>query len=222
VRRLILLAIPLLLAAAPLDLHTTPSEPAVGSPFVLTVPLPSADATLTGIPPLGPFELLAPPKKEGGALTFLLLPMRPGRHTFPPLAFVTGPSRQVMLPGWDLTVVEGVAPDAQIAALKDLPSQKGGYLVPALFAMAGLVATFALVAATRRCQAKGGAPPLETLTGEALLAALKGGLEGLEEDEGVKDFLLRLERLRFSPLGLSEDERRELLAHFAVLTKGTP
>jgi hypothetical protein len=69
----------LLTAAAPLPVRLVPDPPVLGVPLLLTVELP-AGAELAGLPPLTPFELLEPPRREGSALRLLLMPMRPGQR----------------------------------------------------------------------------------------------------------------------------------------------
>lgn len=202
---------PLLCAAAPLPVRLTPTEPLLGVPLLLTVALPDTETELAGLPPLAPFELLEPPQRSGGELRLLLLPMRPGMQHLPPFPLHQGPSRQLSTEALVITVGDGLA-EEEAAALKTLDPPPSG---PHRWLAGLLAAAFLLglgLLPFRRHRARQ-SPPLETLSGEALLAELQRRLARLPA-EPRRQLAARLERLRFAPTPPSPQCIEELLADY--------
>lgn len=213
----------LLTAAAPVPVRLTPAQAVLGTPLLLTLELPDAETTLAGLPPLAPFELLAPPRREGNELRLVLLPMRPGRHTLPSFPLHRGRSRQISTAPLTMEVAEGLPDDLEPAPLKELPaSAKALPLWPGV-PLAAAICVLALFLHRKGRTVNCPPPPvLDELDGEALLAELQRRLEGLRKDgDGRLDGLAqRLERLRFAPGDDTEDAARQLLTDFRALTGG--
>jgi len=202
----------LLCAAAPVPLRLTPAEPLLGVPLLLTVTLPDADTELAGLPPLDPFELLEPPQRTGRELRLLLLPMRPGKQLLPALPLHQGPSRQLSTAALQVTVGDGLPPEAEPAPLKQLERRRN-WPPPWLAALLATTLAAGLGLLWRRRHRTRPAPPLESLAGEHLLAELRQRLELLPA-EPRRLLEERLMRLRFAPRPPSEQEIAELLADY--------
>lgn len=212
----------LLIAAAPVPVHLTPDPPRLGVPLLLTVELPDASTELAGLPPLAPFELLEPPRREGRQLRLLLLPMRPGEQTIPSLPLRQEATGQLATAGLTVTVAEAVPADAAPAPLKPLPG--GGRTFTPWLAALLLPLLAALLLWRRHSHAKPSPPRLAELTGEALLTELQRRLTAAVGIPAAQQLELaqRLERLRFAPVAADEESVRRLLADFLAATGEAP
>lgn len=87
----ILLLLPLLLGAAPIDeVQLEPSAPRLGEPLLVTLQRPDGNWELSDYPDLTPFQLLEPPRHTEKSLQLRLLPLRPGAATIPPFSLYKG------------------------------------------------------------------------------------------------------------------------------------
>lgn len=216
----------LLSGGAPVPLSLSPPAATLGVPLQATLDLPDDETQLAGLPPLGSFELLAPPRKEGKQLHLVLLPMRPGRHTLPAIPLHQGRSRQISTAPMAIEVAEGVPADARPAPLKGLSStgrMPVAWLVT-LFLAPILFLAFALRPKTAKSERRRPVPLLAELSGEVLLTELQRQLEasGRKDDERWKPLARRLERLRFAPAERPEEAIRQLLADFLKMAEETP
>lgn len=221
----VLLLLPLLCAAAPLPVRISPPEPVLGIPLLVTITLPDPEAELAGLPALGPFELLEPPRREGEELHLVLLPLRPGRHLLPSLTIRVGPGRHLTAGPVPVAVAEGVPPDAEPAPLRNLPAPPAPFSVlPGLGPAAGgllLVGLWYL----RRRRGRRNRPssvPLEEMPVEELLAELtrRTARRMKPEEAGWRELAEGLERWRFGPLTPTAEEARRLLCAYRALTGG--
>jgi hypothetical protein len=213
VRRLLLAIGSWLLLTAAIPVEQQPTEALLGVPLLLTFTLPADDLHLADLPGLAPFELLAPPHRQGNRLQIIVLPLRPGQHTLPPLP-LQGAGRQLSTAPLAIEVAEGIAEGASIAPLKTLPS-------PATFFWPLLAAGLALLGAAL-FYAVGKKPPaerpLDSLRGALLLEALQRLLTA-EAGSGAEWQLLRrrLEELRFAPAPRPGETAEALLAEYRRL-----
>lgn len=196
--------LPLLLGAAPLP-TVTPPDPPLGRPCTVVIPLPDPDTTLAGLPALGAFELLLPPRHDGTALRLVLLPLRPGPQALPALTLQTATGLVTTAP-LPLTVVDDLPAELTPAPLLQRPSpsslRRWGGL--ALLPLAGLLVLAAL-RLRRRSPAATPPPPDEEL------AALARRLAALPREAGVGTLLGEIERLRFAPVPPDGEELATLL-----------
>jgi hypothetical protein len=210
-RRLLCLIVPLLLAA----IQTPPAINArLGDALMLQLPLPpGVGATVAGFPDLTPFALRDAPKIINDTLILDLVPLRPGRYTFPalPLHSDSGPLTTAALR------IDVTAPDPPMAAhpLKELPTTPEASR-PRNEWLHGLALTTAVLLALfiwrrYRCQPLPATPaPLDQLA--ARFADLADG-----NDPRWAEFRSRLERQRFAPLATDPAIVAELTAQFDTL-----
>lgn len=106
--------------AAPV-VHLDPPSPILGKPLSIIITLEDEETFLSGLPDLGPFEPLAPPLHNGKEIRLVVLPMRPGSREIPPFPLQVGTARQIETAALHVTVLEGIARNADIAPLKGRP-----------------------------------------------------------------------------------------------------
>lgn len=217
-RRLLVLPLALLLCAAhPAGVTVAPDPPLLGRPLAVTFSLVDAETTLAGLPALGSFELLLPPHLDHGTLRLLLLPMRPGLQTLPPLPLHQGGSARSATPELALTVHDDLPADALPAPLLSATAPPAPAARSALFAaLAGLllIGAGALLLRWRRHRPR----PLPAPTDDERLAGLQRRLEPLLATDPVAAELHRqLLQLRFAPGAATPQQLQELQA--AVTTR---
>lgn len=214
-RPLALLALaPWLLGAAPAVLTAR-----LGAPLTLSIPLP-AGATVAGYPDLRPFALRTAPVEHDGTLTLELLPLRPGRHTFPALP-LAGPFGRETETAAQIIEVSSPEPPAALHPFKPLPrpaSAKtparwrplayGGLAVLALLALGAL-------AVRRRHHQPPPPTPLDLLARRFAACAD-------HDAPRWTGFRQHLDRLRFAPLAPTAAEIETLCAQFEQLQRETP
>lgn len=207
-----------LCGAAPVPV-LTPDRPCLGSPLLVAIPLPDAGTELAGLPDLGSFALLAPPRRSEGELQILLLPMRPGLRTLPSFPLHQGRSRQWATEPLELSVSECLDADAEAAPLMDLPPPKEDDipLRPLVLLTAGallLGLMWRLARLRRLLSRRKEQDPATRLT------VLQRRLDLIPDDSAERRLLAgRLERLRFGPGFPSEEEIEELAAAIETLEK---
>jgi|GEM_PF-6920897 len=205
-RRLLWLCIPLLLAAAP---QVPPVAARLGATLHLELPLP-ADATLAGVPDLGPFAARVPPQINNNTLILVLVPLRPGRFTLPALPLQGGQEHLTTEP----VRIDVSAPEPPAAAhpLKALPtSTKTTVLISSWFsALAALAATLLFLVLWRRRRTRSSSIPLSPLDHLAVRFAASSDID----NPRWADFRSRLLRLRFAPLAADPADVEALTAEF--------
>jgi hypothetical protein len=208
----------LLSGAAPVPV-LTPESPCLGSPLLVAIPLPDAETELAGLPDLGSFALLAPPRRSEGELQILLLPMRPGLRTLPSFPLHQGRSRQWATESRELSVSECLDVDAEAAPLMDLPPPEEDdiplrplALLTAGALLLGLVWRLARLRRLLSCRKE--EDPATRLTD------LQRRLDLIPDASAERRLLAgRLERLRFGPGFPSEEEIEEVAAAIETLEK---
>lgn len=213
---------PLLLGAAlPPGVTVNPDPPLLGRPLAVDFILANPEATLAGLPALGNFELLVPPRCADGTLHLLLLPMRPGLQTLPALPLQHGGSGSSATTPLPLQIVAGLAEDAALAPLltsTSAPIRNGArlwwILLPAAAIMLGV---FWRRQRQRRRQ------PIVPPTIDTRLALLQRRLEPLlATHAGARSLNERLQLLRFGPAAATAADLAELESALETLTGGTP
>lgn len=205
--------------AAPVPV-LTPERPCLGSPLLVAIPLPDAGTELAGLPDLGSFALLAPPRRSEGELRILFLPMRPGLQTLPSFPLHQGRSRQWATPPLELAVSECLDADSPAAPLMELPPPEEDDipLWPLLLLTAGallLGLIWRLARLRRLLSCRKGEDPATCLT------ALQRRLDEIPDGSPERRLLAgRLERLRFGPGLKQTKEIDELEAAIESLEKG--
>jgi len=99
-----------------------PAEPRLGEPFRLIYPLPEPDIQLTGLPDLGSFRLLLPPKIDRSELFLELLPVRSGPASIPALSLHQA-NRSWRTAPVDVVIHDPVPLDAESKPLQRLPGK---------------------------------------------------------------------------------------------------
>ncbi|ALC17104.1 hypothetical protein DSOUD_2342 [Desulfuromonas soudanensis] len=204
--------------AAPVPV-LTPERPCLGSPLLVAIPLPDSGTELIGLPDLGSFALLAPPRRSEGELQILLLPMRPGLQTLPSFPLTRGRSRQWATEPLELAVNECLDAESVAAPLMDLPPPEEDdiplwplLLLTAAALLLGLLWRLARIRRLLSGQKEEG--PVTRL------AALQRRLDLIPDDSAERRLLEeRLERLRFAPGVPSEEEIEEAAAAIETLEK---
>lgn len=197
----------------------TPERPCLGSPFLVAIPLPDAGTELAGLPDLGSFALLGPPRRSEGELQILLLPMRPGLRTLPSFPLHQGRSRQWATEPLELTVSECLDAESVAAPLMDLPPPEEDDipLLPLVLLTAGALLLGLIWRLARIRSLLSGQKEEDPAT---RLADLQRRLDLIPDASAERRLLAgRLERLRFAPGVPSEEEIEELTAAIETLEK---
>lgn len=202
---------PLLLAATP----STPLTSRLGAAFTLQIPLPEG-FTVAGYPDLHPFALRAPPEVVEGKLVLELLPLRPGRHLFPPLPLVNAGNRSRQTAAVAIVVTAPEAP-AALQPLKEFPlstdTTSADRHWPLFLALALLLPAAACVWLCRRRK-----PELRKLCRLDALAQRFAGRSD-RDDQRWQAFKANLYRLRFAPLVARDEQIAILEEQFEALCR---
>ncbi|PLX95896.1 MAG: hypothetical protein C0621_02965 [Desulfuromonas sp.] len=197
--------------AAPLPPTLEPESPRFGEPLTLRLTLPPGDVNLAGLPDLGSFELLAPPRIDAGELRLLLLPMRPGVQTIPALSLQLGLGGALHTPPLTVTVITNDDGPLTPAPLKGWPDSESFAASPSVLFIAGSVALTLLTAGLIFRHRKS-SEPRRSEDGDALLAQRAAQLAALAPTLEVQQLQEELGRIRFAPWPISNEERTALLA----------
>lgn len=204
------LLVPLLLAAAPPE----PVTARLGAVLTLRLPLPK-DAVVAGYPDLSPFALRTPPRAADGELLLELVPLRPGRHLFPPLPLRDSGNRPLQT---EPLVIDVTAPEppADLQPLKELPVTTSETTSSPLWPGTILLLTAAALAGLWRRRRRRHEPePISTLDRLARDFAARDD----HNDPRWQTFRYQLQRLRFAPLPPDDAQIDALRTQFATLCR---
>ena len=218
-RLVLLLLVPLLVAAAPLPLVTEPDTPTLGNPFRVSIDLPEPESHLAALPDITPFILLAPPATERNRIILYLLPLRPGEAEIPPLPVLQGRATRLTTSALTFNIEPGPAP-AELNPLRPLPEETlpaGRHLLYTILAVATLVPVIGLVLLRAYRKMDTAPPEMEHPLLVDLVQRLRES--GPCPSPEWLEFRRRLERLRFAPLPQAEEEILALRQEFLRLRK---
>jgi hypothetical protein len=199
----------------------TPDPPLLGRPLAIDFTLDNPDATLAGLPALGSFELLVPPRCSNGTLHLLLLPMRPGLQTFPALPLQHGGSGSSATAPLPLQIVEGLAEGATLAPLLTTTKPPDRAFRPLWWLMLPALAMMFGVFWRRHRQRR--RQPSTPPTIDTRLATLQHRLEPLlATHAAARSLNERLQLLRFGPAAATVADLAELESALATLGGDAP
>ena len=203
------------IAALPVSIDPPTAE--IGMPLTVSISLPSATTTLVGLPDLGSFALLEPPKQNDKRFTIRLLPLRSGDQTLPSFSFQSGQRREAT--NIIVLTVEATEIPETPHPLRPFPETAGQNssserLIPLFIGFAILMLLLILALRYRR-------PNIGMQTGDpqdpfSLLARAVHQAR-IHTDPDWEQLCRQIDRVRFGPLPHSNDELEEFEIEFARL-----